>query len=77
MAGYGRCWKRSFPVKVIDPAFIAPAYAEMSVRLGLCMQRQCTLCFATPAMWNCDIIRQIDIDSPADRLDAGRQRNLV
>jgi len=35
MAGYGEMLEKELPVKVIDPAFIAPAYAEMSVRLGL------------------------------------------
>ncbi len=35
MAGYGRWIENELPVKVIDPAFIAVAYAEMSVRTGL------------------------------------------
>lgn len=35
MAGYGDELERKYPVKVLDPAFIAVAYAEMCVRLGL------------------------------------------
>lgn len=35
MAGYGEELERQLPIKVIDPAFVAMAYAEMSVRLGL------------------------------------------
>ena len=35
MASYGAMLEKELPVKVFDPAFIALAYAEMSVRLGL------------------------------------------
>lgn len=35
MASYGEMLERELPVKVIDPAFIAIAYAEMCVRIGL------------------------------------------
>lgn len=35
MAGYGERLEEKYPVKVLDPAFIAVAYAEMCVRLGL------------------------------------------
>jgi len=35
MAGYGEQLEEKYPVKVLDPAFIAVAYAEMCVRLGL------------------------------------------
>ena len=35
MAGYGDELERKYPVKVLDPAFIAVAYAELCVRLGL------------------------------------------
>ena len=35
MAGYGGALESAYPVKVLDPAFIAVAYAEMCVRLGL------------------------------------------
>lgn len=35
MAGYGDELEAKFPVKVLDPAFIALAYAEMCVRLGI------------------------------------------
>lgn len=35
MAGYGEHLEKAYPVKVLDPAFIAVAYAEMCVRLGL------------------------------------------
>jgi len=35
MAGYGDALESAYPVKVLDPAFIAVAYAEMCVRLGL------------------------------------------
>lgn len=35
MAGYGKRIESELPVKVIDPAFIAVAYAEMCVRTGL------------------------------------------
>lgn len=35
MAGYGKGIERELPVKVIDPAFTAVAYAEMCVRTGL------------------------------------------
>lgn len=35
MAGYGEQLEETYPVKVLDPAFIAVAYAEMCVRLGL------------------------------------------
>lgn len=35
MAGYGERIEKKLPVKVFDPAFIAVAYAEMSVRTGL------------------------------------------
>ena len=36
MAGYGEEIEKALPVKIFDPAFIAMAYAEMSVRVGLC-----------------------------------------
>ena len=36
MAGYGEQLEEKYPVKVLDPAFIAVAYAEMCARLGLC-----------------------------------------
>lgn len=35
MAGYGETLETMYPVKVFDPAFIALAYAELCVRLGL------------------------------------------
>lgn len=35
MASYGEMLERELPVKVIDPAFIAVAYAEMCARLNL------------------------------------------
>lgn len=35
MAGYGAQLEQKYPVKVLDPAFIAVAYAEMCVRLDL------------------------------------------
>lgn len=35
MAGYGEQLEANYPIKVLDPAFIAVAYAEMCVRLGL------------------------------------------
>lgn len=35
MAGYGADLEAKYPVKVLDPAFIAVAYAELCVRLGL------------------------------------------
>lgn len=35
MANYGEVLEEELPLKVFDPAFIAVAYAEMSVRLGL------------------------------------------
>lgn len=35
MAAYGEDIEKKLPVKVFDPAFIAVAYAEMCVRLGL------------------------------------------
>lgn len=35
MASYGGMIERELPVKVFDPAFIALAYAEMCVRIGL------------------------------------------
>ena len=35
MAGYGDVLEAAYPVKILDPAFIALAYAEMCVRLGL------------------------------------------
>ena len=35
MAGYGEELEKELPIKVIDPAFVAMAYAEMSVRVGL------------------------------------------
>lgn len=35
MAGYGEQLEAKYPVKVLDPAFIAVAYAEMCARLGL------------------------------------------
>lgn len=35
MAGYGRKVEAVLPVRVIDPAFAAVAYAELSARLGL------------------------------------------
>lgn len=35
MAGYGEMLERELPVKVLDPAFIAVAYAELCVRLHL------------------------------------------
>lgn len=35
MAGYGKEIEQELPIKVIDPAFVAVAYAEMCVRTGL------------------------------------------
>lgn len=35
MASYGEMIERELPVKVFDPAFIAVAYAELCVRIGL------------------------------------------
>lgn len=35
MAGYGEMLERELPIKVLDPAFIAVAYAEMCARLHL------------------------------------------
>lgn len=35
MAGYGEMLEEKYPIKVLDPAFIAVAYAEMCVRLGI------------------------------------------
>lgn len=35
MANYGDIIEKKLPVKVLDPAFIAIAFAEMSVRVGL------------------------------------------
>ena len=35
MAGYGKQMENELPLKVIDPAFIAVAYAELCVRTGL------------------------------------------
>ena len=35
MAGYGEELEKELPVKIIDPAFVAMAYAELSVRVGL------------------------------------------
>ncbi|MBR3786629.1 MAG: aspartate/glutamate racemase family protein [Firmicutes bacterium] len=35
MASYGEMLEKELPVKVLDPAFIAVAYAEMCARLGL------------------------------------------
>ena len=35
MAGYGEELEKELPIKVIDPAFVAMAYAELSVRVGL------------------------------------------
>lgn len=35
MAGYGERLEKKYPIKVLDPAFIAVAYAEMCVRVGL------------------------------------------
>ncbi len=35
MAGYGRQIEKELPLKVIDPAFVAVAYAEMCARTGL------------------------------------------
>ncbi|WP_459129632.1 aspartate/glutamate racemase family protein [Guggenheimella bovis] len=35
MAGYGEKLEAELPLKVIDPAFLAVAYAELCVRLGL------------------------------------------
>lgn len=35
MAGYGEKVEKELPVKVIDPAFLAVAYAELSARIGL------------------------------------------
>jgi allantoin racemase len=35
MAGYGAQLEKAYPVKILDPAFIAVAYAELCVRLGL------------------------------------------
>lgn len=35
MAGYGREIEKELPLKVIDPAFVAAAYAELCVRIGL------------------------------------------
>lgn len=35
MAGYGDHLEKLYPLKILDPAFIAVAYAEMCVRLGL------------------------------------------
>lgn len=36
MAGYGAHLEKKYPVKVLDPAFLAVAYAELCARLGLC-----------------------------------------
>ena len=36
MAGYGKQLEQELPVKIIDPAFAAMAYAELCVRVGLC-----------------------------------------
>lgn len=35
MAGYGKQLEAELPIKVIDPAFLSVAYAELSARLGL------------------------------------------
>lgn len=35
MAGYGKQLEQRLPIKVIDPAFVAVAYAELCVRCGL------------------------------------------
>lgn len=35
MAGYGKKLEEELPIKVIDPAFLAVAYAEMCVRINL------------------------------------------
>lgn len=35
MAGYGDKLETELPIKVIDPAFVAVAYAELSVRTGM------------------------------------------
>ena len=35
MAGYGEKLEKEFPLKVIDPAFLAVAYAELCVRVGM------------------------------------------
>ncbi len=35
MAGYGEKLEKELPVKIIDPAFVAVAYAELCVRVGL------------------------------------------
>ncbi len=35
MAGYGKKLEKELPVKIIDPAFVAVAYAELCVRVGL------------------------------------------
>lgn len=35
MAGYGEALEAKYPVKIIDPAFLAVAWAELCARLGL------------------------------------------
>ena len=35
MAGYGEKLEKELPVKIIDPAFLAVAYAELCVRVGM------------------------------------------
>ena len=40
MANYGSAIEKNLPVKVFDPAFIAVAYAEMCVRIGLTHPRE-------------------------------------
>ena len=40
MAEYGEVLEEKFAVKVIDPAFLAVAWAELSARLGLIPSRR-------------------------------------
>ena len=35
MAGYGAVLEKELPIKIIDPAFVAVAYAELCARLGI------------------------------------------
>ena len=35
MAGYGEKLEKELPMKIIDPAFLAVAYAELCVRVGM------------------------------------------